>query len=42
MLDEYCKAYLVEVNHAPSFKGGSKVDERIKTAVITQVGVQWV
>jgi tubulin polyglutamylase TTLL6/13 len=36
MLDEHCKAYLIEVNHAPSFKGGSKVDDRIKTAVISQ------
>ena len=30
MLDAHMKAWLIEVNHAPSFKGGSKVDNRVK------------
>lgn len=33
MLDAAHKAWLIEVNHAPSFKGGSKVDSRIKHGV---------
>jgi tubulin polyglutamylase TTLL6/13 len=36
MADANLEAWLLEVNHAPSFKGGSAVDSRIKTGVITQ------
>eukprot|EP00041_Stephanoeca_diplocostata_P018459 m.386647 g.386647 ORF g.386647 m.386647 type:complete len:926 (+) comp21019_c0_seq1:200-2977(+) len=36
MLDAAHKAWLIEVNHAPSFRGGSKVDNRIKTSVMRQ------
>lgn len=35
MLDANMKAWLIEVNHAPSFKGGSKaVDNRIKAGCV--------
>lgn len=36
MLDSDMKAWLIEVNHAPSFRGGSKVDNRIKRGVISE------
>jgi hypothetical protein len=36
MLDAVGKPWLIEVNHAPSFKGGSKLDSRVKKAVITE------
>jgi tubulin polyglutamylase TTLL6/13 len=36
MYDEDLKPWLIEVNHAPSFRGGSKVDGRIKAGVIQQ------
>ncbi|KAF0694747.1 Aste57867_14423 [Aphanomyces stellatus] len=34
MLDERGKAWMVEVNHAPSFAGDSKLDKQIKTPLI--------
>ena len=34
MLDEKCKPYLLEINHAPSFGTDSPLDEKIKGQVI--------
>ena len=34
MLDEHCKPYLLEINHAPSFATDSPLDEKIKGQVI--------
>jgi tubulin polyglutamylase TTLL6/13 len=34
MLDEQCKPYLLEINHAPSFATDSPLDEKIKGQVI--------
>ena len=34
LLDANQRAWLIEVNHAPSFKGGSKVDTSVKSGVI--------
>ncbi|ETV83870.1 hypothetical protein, variant [Aphanomyces astaci] len=36
MLDEQGKAWMVEVNHAPSFAGDSLLDRNIKTPLIAQ------
>ncbi|ETV93897.1 hypothetical protein, variant [Aphanomyces invadans] len=36
MLDERGKAWMVEVNHAPSFAGDSTLDKQIKTPLIAQ------
>jgi hypothetical protein len=36
MWDTDLKSWLLEVNHMPSFRGGSRVDNRIKTGVIRQ------
>eukprot|EP00038_Savillea_parva_P013062 m.208735 g.208735 ORF g.208735 m.208735 type:complete len:688 (+) comp24222_c0_seq1:53-2116(+) len=36
MYDAHQRPWLIEVNHAPSFRGGSKVDGRIKAGVIQQ------
>eukprot|EP01052_Picozoa_sp_SAG31_P021321 SAG31_NODE_1643_length_7660_cov_2.867875_3_plen_358_part_00 len=35
MADNDLNAWLLEVNHAPSFKGGSKVDNRVKSGVVS-------
>ena len=34
LLDKNCKPYLLEVNHAPSFKTDSELDYKIKYALI--------
>lgn len=36
MYDSSLKPWLIEVNHAPSFRGGSKIDSRIKAGVMRQ------
>ncbi|TMW58018.1 hypothetical protein Poli38472_013492 [Pythium oligandrum] len=36
MLDATCKAWLFEVNHAPSFAGDSPLDREVKSALIAQ------
>mmetsp|Transcript_1968 Transcript_1968/g.4897 ORF Transcript_1968/g.4897 Transcript_1968/m.4897 type:complete len:638 (+) Transcript_1968:482-2395(+) len=36
MYDADLRPWLIEVNHAPSFRGGAKVDGRIKAGVIRQ------
>lgn len=36
MVDRTLKPWLIEVNSAPSFKGGSSLDTRVKTEVVSE------
>ena len=36
MIDRALKPWLIEVNSAPSFKGGSSLDKRVKTEVVSE------